>query len=93
MRLLNDLVESGVYRSVHPRLTSCVKMVCLFCQCLNVSVHCKETSWKTRAVSASQLFPDGSKERLVTGRESVYEVDLDVAGVFTVSVSSEVFIL
>ena len=53
-----------------------------------MTVHCKETSWKTRAVSASQLFPDGSKERLVTRGESVYEVDLDVAGVFTVSVSS-----
>ncbi len=60
-------------------------MVCLLCQCLNVTVHCKDVAWKTRAVATTQLFPDNCKERLVTGKETVYEVDLDVAGVFTVS--------
>ncbi|XP_064400658.1 uncharacterized protein LOC135346837 [Halichondria panicea] len=57
-------------------------MVCLLCECLNVTVHCKDTAWKSRPVAANNLFPDNCKERLVVGRETVYEVDLDVAGVF-----------
>lgn len=57
-------------------------MVCLYCQCLNVTVHCKDNSWKSRAIGARHLFPDNTRERLVTGKETVYEVDLDVAGVF-----------
>ena len=51
-----------------------------------MTVHCKDSSWKSRAIGASHLFPENSSERLVTGKETVYEVDLDVAGVFAVSV-------
>ena len=50
-----------------------------------MTVHCKDTAWKSRPVAANNLFPDNCKERLVVGRETVYEVDLDVAGVFAVS--------
>ena len=64
-------------------------MVCLYCQCLNVTVHCTDSSWKSRTVEASHLFPDNSTDRLVVGKEAVYEVDLDVAGVFAVSGASE----
>ncbi len=60
-------------------------MVCLLCECLNVTVHCKDNAWKSRPVAACQLFPDNCKERLVLGGETVYEVDLDVARVFAVS--------
>ena len=50
-----------------------------------MTVHCTDSSWKSRTVEANHLFPDNSTDRLVTGKETVYEVDLDVAGVFAVS--------
>lgn len=54
----------------------------LTCHCLNVSVHFKGGSWDCRPVLASQLFPEGAKDRLrEEGGGSLYEVDLDVAGV------------
>jgi len=55
----------------------------LACPCLNVSVHCKGSSWDSRPVAAVRLFPERSSDRL-TG-ETVCEIELDVAGVTTVS--------
>lgn len=61
----------------------------LVCPCLNVSVSCSQSSggcWNSRPIEARRLFPEGSKDRLVSGGSKLYEVDLDVAGVFAVSV-------
>ena len=59
----------------------------LICPCLNVSVSCSHTdgNWNTRPVEARRLFPERSKDRLVSSHSKLYEVDLDVAGVFAVS--------
>lgn len=59
----------------------------LLCPCLNVSVSCIHSNggWKGRPTEAQRLFPEVSRDRLVTGHCLLYEVDLDVAGVFAVS--------
>ena len=41
--------------------------------------------WNARPTEARRLFPEGSKDRLVSADSQLYEVDLDVAGVFAVS--------
>ena len=60
----------------------------LVCPCLNVSVSCSQSGdcWNARPTEARRLFPEGSKDRLVASDSQLYEVDLDVAGVFAVSV-------
>lgn len=60
----------------------------LTCRCLNVCVHYKGPRWDTRPVAANDLFPDGvregkKKERLAG--ETLWEIELDVAGVTSVS--------
>ena len=59
----------------------------LSCSCLNVSVSCSRTNgrWNSRPVEINRLFPDNSKDRLLKDGAKLFEVDLDVAGVFTVS--------
>ena len=67
----------------------------LVCPCLNVSVSCSSSGggdidggggcWNDRPTEAKRLFPEGSKDRLVSSDCQLYEVDLDVAGVFAVS--------
>ena len=62
----------------------------LVCPCLNVSVSCSGGGgdggcWNARPTEARRLFPEGSKDRLVSADSQLYEVDLDVAGVFAVS--------
>lgn len=56
----------------------------LVCPCLNVSVSCIHSNggWKSRPTKVQRLFPEVSRDRLVTGHCPLYEVDLDVAGVF-----------
>ena len=60
----------------------------LLCPCLNVSVSCSRSNggWRSRPTAALRLFPEGSKDRLVSKDSQLYEVELDVAGVFAVSV-------
>ena len=62
-------------------------MDCLVCPCLNVSVSCSQTDgcWNAHPTEAKRLFPEGSKDRLVSSKSQLYEVNLDVAGVFAVS--------
>ena len=64
----------------------------LTCYCLNVSVHYKDESWDSRPVLAAQLFPEGAKDRLKEGEGSLYEIDLDVAGVTLVRPAGRVSI-
>ena len=54
----------------------------LLCPCLNVSVSCSRSNggWRSRPTAALRLFPEGSISLKV-----LYEVELDVAGVFAVS--------
>ena len=60
----------------------------LLCPCLNVSVSCSRSygGWRSRPTAALRLFPEGSKDRLVFKGSQLYEVELDVDGVFAVSV-------
>ena len=62
----------------------------LVCPCLNVSVSCSQTNgcWNSRPTEARRLFPEGSTDRLVSIENPLYEVDLDVAGAFAVSICS-----
>lgn len=61
-------------------------MTRLVCSCLNVNVAVKGDGfgeWKSIPVPAERLFPPGSRDRLIS--QDLYEVELDVAGVFAVS--------
>lgn len=63
------------------------------CPCLNVSVSCSQSDggcWNARPTQARRLFPEGSKDRLVSSDSPLYEIDLDVAGVFAVSLYNKV---
>ena len=57
-------------------------MAKLTCHCLNAAVHVKRSTWNERAVDGARLFPANSGHRI--GNATLYEVDLDVAGVTTV---------
>ena len=59
----------------------------LSCRCLNVSVHYTDGAWNRRPVEASQLLPAGSADKIA--QETLYELDLDVAGVTMVSERGE----
>ena len=58
----------------------------LTCHCLNVAVNCKAVSWDSRPVDGSQLLPENSRHRL--RHASLYEVELDLAGIAVVSQQS-----
>ena len=55
----------------------------LTCRCLNITVHYKGDTWGGRAVEGEKLFP--SRPQHPVRRETLREIDLDVAGVTTVS--------
>ncbi len=62
----------------------------LTCRCLNVCVHFKGPSWDARPVAADVLFPEGlgarkGKKRERLAGETLWEIELDVAGVTAVS--------
>lgn len=61
--------------------SSYIVMGRLTCFCLNVTVHYKSVCWNTRPVRGSMVLPEG--HRLCN--DSIYEIDIDVAGVTTVN--------
>ena len=55
----------------------------LTCRCLNVAVHYKGDSWNARPLDGGKVLPSACSHRLCAA--TLYEIDLDLAGVTTVS--------
>ena len=55
----------------------------LYCRCLNVVVHHAKAIESGRLLPATALLPEQCKDRIA--RETLLELELDVAGVVTVS--------
>ena len=55
----------------------------LMCRCLNVAVHYKGETWSSTAVEGVHVLPTDCGHRLCNA--TLYEVDLDVAGISSVS--------